>query len=49
MTKTCEKNIFELRWILTIYEQRTRGQEKIQMTLDYSLYTNDTHLFHSLS
>ena len=29
------------------YEQRTRGKEKnIQMTLDYTLYTNDTHLFH---
>ena len=32
---------------LRIYEQRTRGQEKnIEMTLDYTLYTNDTHLFH---
>ena len=45
MTRTCDKNIYEFRWILTNYEQRTKGQEKIQMTLDYTLFTNNTHLF----
>ena len=36
------------RWILTNYEQMTRGQEKIQMTLDYTLFKNDTNFFHFL-
>ena len=28
MTRTCDKNIYDFRWKLTFYGQRTRGKEK---------------------
>ena len=51
MTRTCDKNIYEFRWILTGYEQRTRGKEKkhtddIRLHLIYKRYSSFSLLFH---